>query len=570
MTKPWIELGLLADFPEHQPVLRKFENSRFACVKDGEQVHALDDRCPHQGYPLSQGVFRDGVLTCSWHNWKFEACSGSCTFGGEPVRKYATRIENGLVFLDPSVDWSAEIQRLTQSLLKSLYEDQASSATRDALRLVSMQQEQGLDVKKAWELPFQLVVQSAVERVQWGFDHSLATIADLLTWVDSQAIDYTATFALAATLVGESLSYQTKRPEVVPEPCSEPAEIVRALEQEQHERTAALVLDLVHQKGASFTLEHGLLPYATKHLYGYGHGLIFLTKALCLAERFPSLAGPIMASAATNLAWATAESALPGWQFTRKALDSLDTEIVEKSTPLAAARSDFEAKVLESEPAAVRAVTQALEAGTAPGELLRVIAHAASERLLRFDPTWEERTDAEVGILDVTHAVTFAEAACHVVEKYPVFGARLAILAAAFVGKLRRADGDVPELRTGTATATKTVSVGQWLSEVHARRELQAKELTVGLDASQIQEAFQAIAPFLAFDAAIRPIRAMHAVKLGEALRKLHLQDMENGVGYLQTLIHSFVPKRPERNFRRIAQVAEDFMKTGRPPVELY
>ncbi len=33
--------------------------------------YALDDICPHQGAPLSEGLVECGVVTCSWHGWKF-------------------------------------------------------------------------------------------------------------------------------------------------------------------------------------------------------------------------------------------------------------------------------------------------------------------------------------------------------------------------------------------------------------------------------------------------------------------------------------------------------------------
>ena len=96
MKPEWIDLGPLADFPEAAPVLRKAPGGhRYACVRAGAGVEAIDDRCPHQGYPLSQGRVQGGVLTCEWHNWKFELATGACTFGGEPVRRYPTRIEDG-------------------------------------------------------------------------------------------------------------------------------------------------------------------------------------------------------------------------------------------------------------------------------------------------------------------------------------------------------------------------------------------------------------------------------------------------------------------------------------------
>src|SRR5258708_6362252 len=48
------------------------------CWHDGD-VFALDNRCPHMGFPLSKGTIKDGVLTCHWHHAQFDLRSG-CTF----------------------------------------------------------------------------------------------------------------------------------------------------------------------------------------------------------------------------------------------------------------------------------------------------------------------------------------------------------------------------------------------------------------------------------------------------------------------------------------------------------
>jgi nitrite reductase/ring-hydroxylating ferredoxin subunit len=40
---------------------------------------ALDNRCPHMGFPLERGSVEDGILTCHWHHARFELASG-CTF----------------------------------------------------------------------------------------------------------------------------------------------------------------------------------------------------------------------------------------------------------------------------------------------------------------------------------------------------------------------------------------------------------------------------------------------------------------------------------------------------------
>jgi phenylpropionate dioxygenase-like ring-hydroxylating dioxygenase large terminal subunit len=42
------------------------------------QAFAMRDSCPHRGIPLSDGRFDGKALECSYHGWKFDACSGQC------------------------------------------------------------------------------------------------------------------------------------------------------------------------------------------------------------------------------------------------------------------------------------------------------------------------------------------------------------------------------------------------------------------------------------------------------------------------------------------------------------
>jgi nitrite reductase/ring-hydroxylating ferredoxin subunit len=48
-------------------------------LHDEGEVFALDNRCPHLGFPLHRGSVRDHVLTCHWHHAHFDVASG-CTF----------------------------------------------------------------------------------------------------------------------------------------------------------------------------------------------------------------------------------------------------------------------------------------------------------------------------------------------------------------------------------------------------------------------------------------------------------------------------------------------------------
>jgi nitrite reductase/ring-hydroxylating ferredoxin subunit len=54
----------------HRPIL---------LIHDRDRVYALDNRCPHMGFPLDRGSMDDGILTCHWHHARFDLASG-CTF----------------------------------------------------------------------------------------------------------------------------------------------------------------------------------------------------------------------------------------------------------------------------------------------------------------------------------------------------------------------------------------------------------------------------------------------------------------------------------------------------------
>jgi phenylpropionate dioxygenase-like ring-hydroxylating dioxygenase large terminal subunit len=42
------------------------------------KAFAMRDSCPHRGIPLSHGRFDGKAVECSYHGWRFEACSGQC------------------------------------------------------------------------------------------------------------------------------------------------------------------------------------------------------------------------------------------------------------------------------------------------------------------------------------------------------------------------------------------------------------------------------------------------------------------------------------------------------------
>ena len=63
--------------------------------------YAIDNRCPHMGFPLHRGTVADGILTCHWHHARFELCTGG-TFDlfADDVRSFPVDVRDGEIWVD--------------------------------------------------------------------------------------------------------------------------------------------------------------------------------------------------------------------------------------------------------------------------------------------------------------------------------------------------------------------------------------------------------------------------------------------------------------------------------------
>ena len=95
-------LGRLEDLSAAEPKLVEVDGLRLVLVRVGDEVHALDEMCAHQGGPLSEGKLSGARLTCPWHGWMYDVRTGQClmpTRGGS-VPSYPVRVENGDILLE--------------------------------------------------------------------------------------------------------------------------------------------------------------------------------------------------------------------------------------------------------------------------------------------------------------------------------------------------------------------------------------------------------------------------------------------------------------------------------------
>ena len=102
METAWIDIGALADVPRRGARLVKAAHGCIAVFRTADDaVFALDDRCPHKGGPLSQGIVHDRGVTCPLHNWVISLETGKAQ--GADVGETASfrlKVEGGRILLD--------------------------------------------------------------------------------------------------------------------------------------------------------------------------------------------------------------------------------------------------------------------------------------------------------------------------------------------------------------------------------------------------------------------------------------------------------------------------------------
>src|SRR5499427_10154153 len=81
--------------------LVRHEGKQVLVIAQQGRVFAIANRCPHEGYPLSEGTIGpECVLTCNWHNWKFDLASGAALVGRDQVHTYEVAERGGEIFID--------------------------------------------------------------------------------------------------------------------------------------------------------------------------------------------------------------------------------------------------------------------------------------------------------------------------------------------------------------------------------------------------------------------------------------------------------------------------------------
>src|SRR4051812_14960960 len=91
----------LADVRKRGYLTVQLQGNTVALFYHNDQVYAVDNRCPHMGFPLDKGSVRDGILTCYWHYARFDVATGG-TFDqfADDVRVFPVKILDDDVWVD--------------------------------------------------------------------------------------------------------------------------------------------------------------------------------------------------------------------------------------------------------------------------------------------------------------------------------------------------------------------------------------------------------------------------------------------------------------------------------------
>lgn len=413
----WVELCAVDDLRDGRKVAR-VEDRQIAVFRVQDRVYAVDNRCPHMGYPLAMGSVRDGKLTCDWHNWKFALEDGSCIRGEEDVRSYQVRVDGGRILVNLAPEPVEELMaKHLASLREGLYKFEPGRIARDAARLLSL----GM-------LPAEVMRHGAIhnaEREEYGWGHALAVLADCLDYGEFYTGHDEIAIPLVRGLLGaaETVRRYPMRPTPEPETPNDRGEqeFRRRIEEEDVDGAEAWFRGALDAGISARELSRWLLNAASDHFLGFGHQMIYVYKATQMAEHIGwDAMRPILPAIVPSIAWATRYDKLPEM---RRYIARLHA--IEETLPAIAQRQRRPKTVWDSHrfrqevlfgrgDAAFEAVHGALGAGVHADLVAHELVLAAAERMLRMDLDWELSHDEKVwdegGWLEVTHLLTHANA----------------------------------------------------------------------------------------------------------------------------------------------------------------
>ncbi len=99
----WIRLTAVENIPEREGRSMTLGARPLAIFNLGNRFVALENRCPHNGGPLADGIVGGTSVTCPLHNWRICLDTGAvtkpCDSATAGVKTFPVKVENGIILL---------------------------------------------------------------------------------------------------------------------------------------------------------------------------------------------------------------------------------------------------------------------------------------------------------------------------------------------------------------------------------------------------------------------------------------------------------------------------------------
>jgi nitrite reductase/ring-hydroxylating ferredoxin subunit len=392
-TREWLHVAPLADLRQKGVVVVRGADRPIAVFAHEGAVAAVDNRCPHMGFPLHRGSVQDGILTCHWHHARFDLCSG-CTFDlfADDVPAFEVEIREDVVYVSSLPRRDDLVGRARRRLREGLEQNLSLIQAKAILALLRG----GVDYR---EVVREIALFGARYRDGWSSGLTILTaLANLVPHLDAE----TAYLALyqGSRRVAADCAGQAPRRDRYPLETAE-------LTPETLDRWLRYWVAVRHRDGAERTLltpiaagappaEVAALLFtaATERFYAdTGHTLDFANKACEMAELVGwEHAAVLLPTVVAGMAAARGGEEMNAWRHPvdlvpaiRKFEGELPSLLARQPSGRWSGEAALAAALLGDDPLSnLNALRQALNAGAAPEQLTKALAYAAALRLARF------------------------------------------------------------------------------------------------------------------------------------------------------------------------------------------
>jgi nitrite reductase/ring-hydroxylating ferredoxin subunit len=405
--------GSLEELEAKGRLVASVDGHTICLLAEGGEVFAVDNRCPHMGFPLHRGSVADGILTCHWHHARFDLCTGG-TFDqwADELRRFPVEVDGDDVYVDltPPRDRVAHQRKRLQV---GLERDIALVVAKAAIVLVEADP-RAVDA-------FRAGLDFGVRRRGGGWFRGLTTVTCLMNLVPRLDADErpAALYHGLSDVASDSAGMAPRFPlEPLPGAEVDPARLARwfrsFVEVRDAEGAERALVSAVRAGASQQQLADMLFAAATDHRYlDGGHTLDFVNKALeALDTAGWRRAEEVLASLPAQLAFAERMEEANSWRNPVDLVALLEDAFERLPGTLEAREGTWDDRaglvevILRGEAAEILdELLAALRRGASEVELASAVSFAAATRIARF-PTSNEFGDWDRAL----HTFTFANA----------------------------------------------------------------------------------------------------------------------------------------------------------------